>query len=131
MPAHTTYFAGYLDAVGRQYSTKSRLCSLTVHVMPTLLLDGISVEAAQPVEKMTVDFEREIARFLDANPRDPLIFYLTEYFGWYEDFADTCTCEKLSLEGGALSPDYFAYRLNVNQEHEVVFLASWGARGHA
>ena len=59
------------------------------------------------------------------------MFYLTEYFGWYDEFSDACTCEKLTLEGGQLSPDYFAYRLHVNHEHEVVFLASWGTRGHA
>ena len=129
--SHTTYFAGYLDAVGRQFSTAARRCDLAAQLMPSAMLDGIEVKSAMPVEKMVVDFEREISRFLNADPRNPLVFYLTEYFGWYDDFSDACTCEKLTLEGGQLSPDYFAYRLQVNHEYEVVFVASWGMRGHA
>jgi hypothetical protein len=131
VPSHTTYFAGYLDAVGRQFSAASRRCDLAVQMMPSTMLDGISVKAAVPVEKMVVDFERDISRFLGANPRNPLVFYLIEYFGWYEDFSDACSCEKLTLEGGELSPDHFAYRLRVSHEHEVIFLASWRSRGHA
>lgn len=127
VPSHTTYFAGYLDAVGRQFSTATRLCMLTAQVQPSMLLDGTTVKAATHVENMVVDFERDIASFLSADPRHPLVFYLTEYFGWYKDFSDTCSCEKLTLEGGNLSPDHFAYRLHVNQDQEVVFLASWGA----
>ena len=131
VPSHTTYFAGYLDAVGRKYSIQGRLCSLTAHVMPTLLLDEFRIESATHVDRMTVQFEQDISRFLNADPKDPLVFYLVEYFGWYDDFSDTCTCEKLVLAGGGLSDDYVAYRLVVNGEHEVVFLASWDQRGHA
>ena len=131
VPSHTTFFSGYLDAVGRQFSTRARRCDLVARESPSNVLDGIALKAAAPIEKMVVDFERNISRFLSADPRTPIVFYLTEYFGWYDDFSDVCTCERLTLEGGDLSPDHFAYRLQVNNEHEVIFLASWTPRSHA
>jgi hypothetical protein len=129
--SHTTYFSGYLDAVGRQFSTGTLRCDLVSRLSPSNVLDGIAIKDAAPVEKMVVDFERNISRFLSADPRTPIVFYLTEYFGWYDDFSDMCTCERLTLEGGDLSPDHFAYRLKLNDEHEVIFLASWTPRSHA
>jgi hypothetical protein len=128
--SHTTYFAGYLDAVGRQFSTASQRCNLAVQVMPSTMLDRFSVKSAHPVERMIGDFQHDICKFLGADPKAPLLFYLIEYFSWYNHFSDVCSCEKLSLEGEGLSPDHFAYRLKVNNQSEVVFLASWGTRGH-
>ena len=43
VPSHTTYFAGYLDAVGRHYTDERRLCVLSAAVMPSMILDGFSI----------------------------------------------------------------------------------------
>jgi hypothetical protein len=68
---------------------------------------------------------------VNTDPKNRLLFYLTEYFGWYRDFSDACECEKLRLEGGGLSHDHVAYRLLVDHKHEVLFLAYWKDKGHA
>jgi hypothetical protein len=124
VPSHTTYFAGYLDAVGRHF-TDERLCVLSVSVMPSNILDGIAIRTATPIENMVRDFERDISQFLNTDPKNRLVFYLTEYFSWYKHFSGTCACEKLRLEGAGLSPDYTCYRLFVDDKHEVLFLAYW------
>jgi hypothetical protein len=123
--SHTTYFAGYLDAVGRHYTDEKRLCALSVAVMPSIILDGLAIRTITPVEDMVREFERDIAQFLNTDPRNRLLFYLTEYFDWYQQFSGSCVCEKLRLEGGDLSHDHLAYRLFVDHKHVVLFLASW------
>jgi hypothetical protein len=129
VPSHTIYFAGYLDAVGRHYTDEKRLCALIADVMPSMILDGRAIKTTTPVENMVKEFERDISQFLNTDPRNRLLFYLTEYFGWYKDFSDTCVCEKLRLEGGGLPHDHTAYRLFVDHKHEVLFLAYWKDKG--
>jgi hypothetical protein len=129
VPSHTIYFAGYLDAVGRHYTDEKRLCSLTAAVMPSKILDRLAIRTTTPVENMVREFERDISRFLNTDPKNRLLFYLTEYFCWYKDFSDMCVCEKLRLEGGDLSHDHTAYRLFVDHKHEVLFLAYWKDKG--
>jgi hypothetical protein len=129
VPSHTTYFAGYLDAVGRHYTTESRLCALTVAVMPCTLLDGLAIEVAMPVENMVREFAHDVSLFLNTDPRNRLVFYLTEYFSWYKHFSDSCICERLKLEGARRSQDSISYRLFVEHRHEVVFLGSWKDKG--
>ena len=125
VPLHTLFFAGYLDAVGRHYTDDKRLCALTVTDAPSKILDGYAIKTKTPVENMVREFDRDISRFLNTDPRDRLLFYLTEYFCWYKHISHTCECEKLQLEGGALSHDHIAYRLFVDHEHEVLFFAYW------
>ena len=88
--SHTTYFAGYLDAVGRHYTHEKRLCALTADGMPSKIRDGLVVRATTPVENMVGEFERDISQFLNIDPKSRLVFYLTEYFGWYKASSDTC-----------------------------------------
>jgi hypothetical protein len=123
--SHTLYFAGYLDAVGRCYTDEQRLCALTVAVTPAITFDGYTIGTKTPVENMAREFEQDLSRFLSTDPRNRLLFYLTEYFCWYEHFSDTCECEKLRLEGDGISHNHIAYRLSVDHKHEVLFLAYW------
>jgi hypothetical protein len=99
VPSHTIYFAGYLDAVGRYYTDEKRLCALTVSLMPSKILDRHAIRTTTPVENMVREFERDISQFLNTDPRNRFLFYLTEYFCWYKHFSDACECEKLRLEG--------------------------------
>ena len=125
VPSHTLRFEGYLDAVGRHYTDEKRLCALTAALMPSRILDNHAIKTATPVENMVREFESDISRFLNTDPRNRLLFYLTEYFCWYKDFSDACVCEKLRLEGGDISHDHTAYRLFVDHKHVVLFLAYW------
>ena len=129
VPSHTMYFAGYLDVVGRQYTDEKRLCARTVSVMPSRILDRLAIRTTTPVENMVRDFEYDISRLLNIDPKNRLLFYPTEYFCWYKEFSDTCVCEKLRLEGCDLSHDHTAYRLFVDHKHEVIFLAYWKDKG--
>jgi hypothetical protein len=125
VPTHTTYFAGYLDTVGRKFTDGRRLCALSVALMPSAILTGLNILGATPVENVVKEFTRGISDFLNTDPRDRLVFYLIEYFVWYEEFSNTCVCEKLQLEGESHLSRHTAYRLFVDHEYEVIFLAYW------
>jgi len=125
VPSHTLRFEGYLDAVGRHYTDENRLCALTAALMPSRILGNHAIKTSTPVENMVREFERDISCFLNTDPRNRLLFYLTEYFCWYKNFSHACVCEKLRLEGGGISDDHTAYRLFVDHKYEVVFLAYW------
>lgn len=125
VPSHTTYLAGYLDAVGRHYTDEKRLCALSVALMPSMILAGLTIKTTTTVDNIVREFERDISRLLNTDPKNRLVFYLTEYFAWYKDCSATCVCEKLRLEGAGISHDHVGYRLFVDHKHAVVFLASW------
>ena len=131
VPTHTTYFSGYLDAVGRHFTDEKRLCALSIALMPSTAFDGLAVLSATPVEKMIREFERDIADFLNIDPRSRLVFYLIEYFAWYEEFSATCVCEKLQFGGEDNFSRHFAYRLFVDHRYEVIFLAHWRNHGNS
>jgi hypothetical protein len=122
---HTTFFAGYLDAVGRHYSDDEWLCAISVFALPAESPERLEIVSAKPVKNMVREFERDIAKFLDSDPKNRLVFYLTEYFDWYKGFSGTCVCEKVQVKGRDIPPDSLAYRLLVDQQHEVLFLAYW------
>ena len=128
VPSHTIFFAGYLDAVGRHYTDETRLCALTATVMPSVILDGLTIRTATPVDNLVREFDRDISRFLNADSKNRLVFYLIEYLRWYQDFSETFECEQLQLDGGGLPHDHLAYRLLVDHKHEVLFLAYWKSK---
>jgi hypothetical protein len=90
VPSHTTFFAGYLDAVGRHYSDERRLCAISAAVMPAEFREHLAIVNATPVDNMVRDFDRDIAKFLSTDSRNRLVFYLIEYCDWYKQFSDTC-----------------------------------------
>ena len=123
--SHTTFFDGYLDAVGRHYSDERRLCAISVNLMPAEFLVHLSIASDEPIENMVRDFERDIAKFLNTDSTNRLVFYLIEYFDWYRQFSDTCTCEKVQVRGSDFPDDYIAYRLFIDGAHEILFLGCW------
>jgi hypothetical protein len=125
VPSHTTFFDGYLDAVGRHFSDERRMCAISASVMPAESLEHLAIVSATPVENMVMDFERDIAKFLSTDSRNRLVFYLIEYFDWYKRLSDTCVCERVHLRGDDLPNEHIAYRLFIDHAHEVLFLAYW------
>jgi hypothetical protein len=125
VPTHTTFFAGYLDAVGRQY-TNERLCALTVRTTPAgIPLDGLEVSNVSPIENMVREFQADISRFLNADPKQRVVFYLVEYFCWYKEFSTRCDCHRVTVRGQGITDEQIGFHLNVNNEHDVVFLGYW------
>jgi hypothetical protein len=132
VPAHTVRFDGYLDAVGRHFTTDERLCALTVWLAGSRpVLDRFTIKRAVRVSSLVADFERSISLFLASDPRERLLFYLVEYFSWYQEFFRSCVCEKLSLEGVDIGEEHLAYRLRINDGEEVIFLACWKQKNAA
>jgi len=123
--SHTTFFDGYLDAVGRHYSDETRLCAISASVMPAEFIEHLAIVSATPVENMVRDFERDIAKFLSTDPRNRLVFSLIEYFDWYKQFSDTCVCERVQIRRAGFPDDHIAYRLLIDHTHEVLFLGNW------
>jgi len=74
---------------------------------------------------MVREFQSDISRFLNADPKQRLLFYLIEYFGWYRDFSTRCECQRVKIGGEGVTGEQIGFRLNVNGEHDVVFLGYW------
>ena len=125
VPSHTTFFDGYLDAVGRHYTDDRRLCALTTTVTPSRILERLSIVSTTPVEDMVKAFDRDIAHFLNTDSRNRLVFYLIEYFAWYKEFSNICECESVQFRGEDFPLEHIAYRLFIDKTHEVLFLAYW------
>jgi hypothetical protein len=129
VPSHTTFFNGYLDAVGRHYSDESRLCAISAAIMPAESLQHLATVGTTPVENMVTEFASDSARFLGTDPRNRLVFYLIEYFDWFKQFSDNCVCERVRLSGDGFPDDHIAYRLFIDETHEVLFLGYWKDKG--
>ena len=117
------YFDGYLDAVGRQFSTNETLVALSSRV-----LDGqVSIEDILSsneykfiaAENNEINFEEDISTFLVTDPRERLLFYLVEYFEWFKQFSETYSCEKLHLSGDNAPDKYLGYLLTCNKNIKI------------
>ena len=125
VPEHTIYFSGYLDAVGRQYTTEDYLYCLNVRLIDDASIQselGLSIVKCSDVADMVVDFETSISKILNTDPRERVIFYLIEYFMWYRDHFEKCVVKKLILQGDNLPENHLAYKLIINDSFEVLFL---------
>ncbi len=124
---HMQYFAGYLDAVTRFYTTGKILYASAV----ILISDQSSIEEEldariikeEKLKKMVI-FEKDISSFLDADSKERMLFYLTEYFLWFEDFSDSCECVKYVLSGKNIPTNHLAYKLLVNEKHHIIIYLS-------
>jgi hypothetical protein len=126
VPTHTTFFDGYLDAVGRQHTNEQRLCALTIRASAAgTPLEGLAVSNATPVENMVREFQSDIAGFLNADPKQRVVFYLIDYFCWYKEFSTRCDCHRVRVQGEGITDEQIGFRLNVNDEHDVVFFGYW------
>jgi hypothetical protein len=43
--------------------------------MPAEFIEGLTIVSATPVENMVKEFDRDIAKFLNADPRSRLLFH--------------------------------------------------------
>jgi hypothetical protein len=121
---HLIFFDGYFDAVGRLFSTSEILISPTVreiHQDESIesLLSAKIVETIE-VEKMAVDFEKEIADFLNRDPRERVLYYLIEYFDWFNEFSESCVCNKYKLSGSDVPEKHIAYILSCNKKIDIL-----------
>lgn len=97
---HTTFLAGYMDAVGRAFTTDKILYNLTARWLSAgegfeEILNG-KITHRQPVNEWTKDFHISCTDFLGTDGRDRLTFYLIEYICWYEDFGSEARAFKVS-----------------------------------
>jgi len=124
VPEHTIYFNGYLDAVGRVYTTDS-----TLYVLSALIISEDSslenqleakIVESNEVKDIVRDFESGVSELLKTDPRERLIFYLVEYFSWFEEYTKSCKCVSYKLEGENIPPNHIAYTLNVNNKYNVL-----------
>ena len=124
IPEHTTFFSGYLDAVSRAYTNDQEKFFLGASIIP----NGSSVENAlaariedeTDVSDMVVAFEEAVARFLGADPRERLLFYLVEYFSWFREAAASCACKQVSLQWDEPPIRYLAYSLKLDETYDVL-----------
>ena len=132
IPEHTIYFDGYLDAVGRQYTTDEYLYCLNAYLINNSSLQkdfGLSIVESSTVKDMVVEFEKSISKMLNVDPRERLIFYMIEYFMWYQEYTEKCIVQKLVLKGDDLPDNHLAYKLSINDSYEVLFLCHISQKG--
>jgi len=127
VPKHTRFFDGYLDAVGRVYTTDKLLYGLSAQIIPK----NSSIEAllnakiiySEDIKEMTVAFEKSVSDLLKSDPRERLVFYMVEYFSWFEEYTHSCECTSVKLAGKDIPSDHIGYSLKVNDKYNVlVFL---------
>lgn len=115
---HALRFDGYLDAVGRQLSTSETLIAVSTRLLneQVVVEDIINSKEYEflELESNNIGFEKEISSFLNTDPRERLLFYLIEYFEWFERFSETYTCKKLRLSGANAPVKYLGYLLTCN-----------------
>ena len=118
------YFAGYLDAVGKQFSTNETLIASSSRIIDeqTTVEEVLSSTEYSFLELENNDskFESEISSFLDTDPREKLLFYLVEYFDWFEHFSESYTCKKLALSGAGAPDKYLGYLLTCNKNINIL-----------
>ncbi len=125
---HTVYFAGYLDAVGRVYSNDKYLYGLSARRIPNdSSLEkkvNISIIESKSIKNMVVHFEKAISELLKTDPRQRLLFYLIDYFSWFQEFSDSCVCEECVLSGEIVPENYKAFMLHINGSFDIFILLS-------
>ena len=116
-------FDGYLDAVGRQFSTDENLVALSSRVLDNQvgIDDVVSSKEYEFIRANSndVSFEKEINNFLGVNPKERLVFYLVEYFEWFKQFSETYSCEKLYLSSADAPNKYLGYLLTCNKKIKI------------
>jgi hypothetical protein len=121
---HTLFFDGYLDAIGRLFTTDEVLVAPAARVIKDdETIESIlecEIQEAQVIENITGTFEKEISKFLDHDPRQRILFYLIEYFAWYSEFSHSCKCKKYTLKGNDLPKEYLAYVITCNDNIDVL-----------
>ncbi len=121
---HVKFYDGYFDAVGRIFTTNEILIAPVVRVIgndesiESLL--SAKVVSLVTVEKMAVSFEKDISVFLGKDPRERLLFYLVDYFDWFDGFSETCICTKFELSGNDVPEKYLAYIISCNNEIDIL-----------
>lgn len=121
---HTHFLNGYMDAIGQIYSNDETLCGMSASIIPKESsleneLDCKVIES-KAIPDMVANFEEEISTLLNSDPRKRELFYLTEYFAWYEEYTNSCTCTSYTIKGENVPSQYVAYILNVNNTYQVL-----------
>jgi len=121
---HVKFFDGYFDAVGRLYTTNTILIAPAVRILENgdsiESLLSATIEKAENIEDVAIDFEKEIAKFLKADARERILFYLTDYLDWFNKFSESFKCIKYKLAGKEIPNKYLAYVLTCNDNIKVL-----------
>ena len=121
---HAIRFDGYLDAVGRQFTTNETLVAVASRILDrnVVVEDIINSKEYEFLEmgNNSISFEKEISSFLNTDPKERLLFYLIEYFEWFKQFSETYTCKKLNLSGANAPDKYLGYLLNCNEHLKIL-----------
>ena len=122
---HTTYLAGYLDAVGRTLSSDRELISFSSN----LLADSDTLEGLLgPVvteRLVTGGWSSEFGPLLKDNfgidEQSRLGFYLVEYIDWFHQFTNNVECIKIVCQRPPLVALFEAvYLLQWNTGEKIV-----------
>jgi len=126
IPDHTMYFSGYLDAVGRVYTTEKELVSLTAAIVSDKAsaekLYGIEIVGEKETSDMAASFEQSVSEFLGTDPTERLVFYLVEYFMWFQEYSNSCVCKECTLKWKESPNRYIAYNLRVNEAYDILVI---------
>jgi hypothetical protein len=96
---HSTYLAGYMDAVGRSLTSEDELVSLC----STFLTSSESVEklvgsvvAERPISgRWSSEFGPLLKEHFGIEGKSRLGFYLIDYIDWFHQFTDDVECTMI------------------------------------
>ncbi|MEM1154536.1 MAG: hypothetical protein AAGI44_10360 [Pseudomonadota bacterium] len=118
VPRHAVVFGGYLDAVGRAYTTEEHFFGLSAGLKNDIDWSNHTVKRGQALENWAREFSEDLSRVIpDLDLRNRLGYHLVEYFCWFEEFSVDALAYRVFLSGRKLD-DYAAYGLLIDG-HEV------------
>lgn len=129
---HIHYLSGYMEAVGNMLSTDLEVFTLTARIVESVeILEqelGFNVGKETPIERAFLDFEKGLKSLFQVDPRDRVLFYLTEYVMWFEEYTDSCNSSRLYLVGANVQEKHLAWFLEINSTTRVFIFMQRQAR---
>lgn len=118
---HINFVNGYMDAVGRIFTTEKFLFSLWAEQRSERLekSPGLNITGQETMPDFVRELEQQVSEFFDSDPRERLLFYLLEYLVWFREFTDYFECYKIQVEFDPENRKYLAYRFVVNGSQEI------------
>ena len=127
--SHCEFLSGYMDAVGRAFTTGNTLVVLTVrwldaHNTPEEIL-GSRIDGLHRVENWSREFHVTCSGFLGTDGRDRLTFYLIEYITWFKEFSPNVEAFRLACSGWTSTQvEGHVYLLKLDSKPSVLLILS-------
>ena len=127
--SHANFLSGYMDAVGRSFTTEAILYNLTARWLSAdddleLILGG-KINERKRIANWSHEFHACCSTFLGTNGRDRLTFYLIDYICWFKEFCPEVLASRLSCpQVSDRELDSHSYLIDIDSGHSILIVMS-------